>query len=522
MDPFIYRECRATITARIPDTADADLYPDRVLVQGRGTAHPQFQGGSVVFPEIGEYAIPQPVPVVIVDGELLVEVLAGDESVETQPLYLPVTVDERANQNWSWRLTFDFLTLGEYGEEVKHPPLSFPVEAGDGPLEISTVATPAIKTAGFVTRGAPGPGLQEITAENGELVFQWDNGKTASVPVPDAVEGPPGPMVDVTAGTVEVGATPTDFGVSVTGDGATRQINVMLPKPEKGDTGAPGADGEGATDSEMAARIANPATQTRATLDGAFVGSDSVRRLTTTSDADYTPSAGEAVFYTRPPNTFFTDFTTDPVGQTPAGWTPEWGGLRSWVVADRPYGSGGKVLHCTGASTGATGLRNSTMTHMHRASVQGEIAYRFRTTGGVGGVHAARHADGEDQSKTAIRGQFLAYGGEHGSMFVLRTTFEGAAGMNIGQTSPTTPVGVPVTPTPDVWWNIVWRWSGIWNWAKIWQAGTPEPSAWGISGHTGLFSDPGWVGLATQDWGAHYLDWIGMRSGPGPAPRGPM
>ena len=242
-DVFQYRECRATITARTPDTPDADQHPDRVLVQGRGTAHPQFQGGSVVFTEIGEYAIPQPIPVVIVDGELLVEVLSGDETVTTQPLFLPVTVDERANQNWSWRLVFDFLTLGEYGEEVKHPPLSFPVEAGDGPLEISTVATPVIKSQGFVTRGAPGPGLQEITAENGEIVFHWDNGNTASVPVPDAVPGPPGPMVDVTAGTVEVGATPTDFGVSVTGEGEARQINVMLPKPEKGDPGRDGIDG---------------------------------------------------------------------------------------------------------------------------------------------------------------------------------------------------------------------------------------------------------------------------------------
>ena len=186
MDPFIYRECRATITARIPDTPDADAHPDRVLVQGRGTAHPQFQGGSVVFTEIGEYAIPQPIPVVIVDGELLVEVLAGDESVETQPLFLPVTVDERANQNWSWRLTFDFLTLGEYGEEVKHPPLSFPVEAGDGPLEISTVATPVIKSQGFVTRGAPGRGITSITADGGVVTVEWEGGDDVQIPIPTA------------------------------------------------------------------------------------------------------------------------------------------------------------------------------------------------------------------------------------------------------------------------------------------------------------------------------------------------
>ena len=191
MEPFIYRECRATITARIPDTPDADAHPDRVLVQGRGTAHPQFQGGSVVFTEIGEYAIPQPIPVVIVDGELLVEVLAGDESVETQPLFLPVTVDERANQHWSWRLTFDFLTLGEYGDEVAHPPLSFPVEAGDGPLEISTVATPTIRHDGFITRGIRGAGITSITADSGVVTVEWEGGDDVTIPIPTAALATP-------------------------------------------------------------------------------------------------------------------------------------------------------------------------------------------------------------------------------------------------------------------------------------------------------------------------------------------
>ena len=242
-DVFQYRECRATITARIPDTPDADAHPDRVLVQGRGTAHPQFQGGSVVFPEIGEYAIPQPIPVVIVDGELLVEVLAGDESVETQPLFLPVTVDERANQNWSWRLVFDFLTLGEYGEEVKHPPLSFPVEAGDEPLEISTVATPVIKSQGFVTRGAPGPGLQEITAEDGEIVFQWDNGRSISVQVPDAVPGPPGdtgPPPYLATGETTVTDDPDEAALTISGATPNYRVDAVLPR---GPRGLPGDTG---------------------------------------------------------------------------------------------------------------------------------------------------------------------------------------------------------------------------------------------------------------------------------------
>ena len=243
MDAFIYRECRATITARIPDTPDADAHPDRVLVQGRGTAHPQFQGGSVVFTEIGEYAIPQPIPVVIVDGELLVEVLAGDETVTTQPLYLPVTVDERANQNWSWRLTFDVLTLGEHGEEVSHPPLSFPVEAGDGPLEISTVATPTIKNKGFVTRGAPGAGLQEITATNGEIVFQWDNGHSTTIDVPDAVPGPPGdtgPPPYLATGETTVTDDPEEAALTIRGATPNYRVDAVLPR---GPRGLPGDTG---------------------------------------------------------------------------------------------------------------------------------------------------------------------------------------------------------------------------------------------------------------------------------------
>ena len=253
MDPFIYRECRATITARIPDTVDADLHPDRVLVQGRGTCHPQFQGGSVVFTEIGEYAIPQPVPVVIVDGELLVEVLAGDESVETQPLYLPVTVDERANQNWSWRLTFDFLTLGEYGEEVAHPPLSFPVEAGDGPLEISTVATPAIKNSGFISRGPRGYRVTEVSAANGELVFAWEDGETATVPMPDAVQG---------VGVEGVQQTGPDRMVLTLTDGS-ESSPVVLPAGPPGPNTIPTAEA-------IAQQVTDPASPVRETLEQRF------------------------------------------------------------------------------------------------------------------------------------------------------------------------------------------------------------------------------------------------------------
>lgn len=197
MDPFKYREIVGTFTARLPDGGDSDQLPDRVPLNGYGTLRPNIRGTSIVFTEVGEFAVPRTRQVAIVDGELMVEVVDG-ESVILQPLFLEVTVDERANQEWSWTLTFDSLTIGDFGEEISHPALSFPVEDGDGPLELSTVATTVTRTANFVTRGAPGAGITDIIAANGQLEFEYSDGRVATVDMPDAVPGPPGKIPDLT------------------------------------------------------------------------------------------------------------------------------------------------------------------------------------------------------------------------------------------------------------------------------------------------------------------------------------
>lgn len=191
MDSFKYREIRGYFTARTPDTIDADYNPDQVPLNGNVTLVPQFQGGSVVFTEAGEFAIPRRLLAQIVDGHLMTEVSSGEESV-LQPVFLPVTVDDRANQKWSWRLVFDSLSIRKYGEEVTHPDLSFPVEDGVEPMNLSTVATAARQSGAFITRGAPGPGLQTIVVDDGELTFEYTDGRTTSIGMPEAVPGPPG------------------------------------------------------------------------------------------------------------------------------------------------------------------------------------------------------------------------------------------------------------------------------------------------------------------------------------------
>lgn len=246
MDPFKYREIRALLTARVPDSTDADANPDRVLLNGYGTARPYFRGGSIVFTEIGEFAIPRDIPVRIVDGHLMTEVLVGEETI-LQPLFLPVTVDERANpKGWSWRLTFEQLHIGESGEEVEHPTLSFPVEDGEEPLELSTVATAVVQTGAFVTRGAPGPGLQDISAANGEVVFAWDNGQKTTIAVPDAAPGPPGdagPPPFLATGVVTVTEDPAEAALTISGSTPNYRVDAVLPRGPRGLQGNPGAAG---------------------------------------------------------------------------------------------------------------------------------------------------------------------------------------------------------------------------------------------------------------------------------------
>lgn len=178
------REVQGYFTARIPDSGDADLNPDTVPLTGHVTFRPEYRK-PLVFP--GEHIVLESINAIIIDGQLMVEVVQ-DEDVVLQALHLPVTIDERANQTWSWTMRFHGMTLGNFGEQVDLPDRRFPIEPGSEPLDLSSVAG-TWSGGGLITRGAPGPGLQEITAVDGEIVFSWDNGRETTIGVPDAVPG---------------------------------------------------------------------------------------------------------------------------------------------------------------------------------------------------------------------------------------------------------------------------------------------------------------------------------------------
>ena len=153
-----YREISGLWSARVPDGPDSDQYPDTVLLEGHVTFEPQYRV-PLVYP--GEHIVIEPMHAVIHEGVLYGETVVGDD-VARGPLFLPVTVDENANQTWSWVAKFQGMRLGEYGEEVTLPSVRFQVPAGDDALDLSEVI-PVSQSGNTIT--LRGPGLSEEDAQ---------------------------------------------------------------------------------------------------------------------------------------------------------------------------------------------------------------------------------------------------------------------------------------------------------------------------------------------------------------------
>ena len=190
-----FRTLTGTFAAYVRDGSDPDITPDRELMNGRITFTPVFTGGVIAFPRLSppEFAHPKPINALIVDGEVKVEVGGSEtEAPVIQPLSLMVTVDDEATQVWSWRAEFDDVLLGSSDEYVKIPTWSFRVPDGVGPVDLTELVP--LKSGGSVdvTKGPRGAGLQNITAVDGQLVFEYTDGEETVIPVPEAVQGPPG------------------------------------------------------------------------------------------------------------------------------------------------------------------------------------------------------------------------------------------------------------------------------------------------------------------------------------------
>ena len=190
-----FRTLTGTFAAYVRDGSDPNITPDRELMNGRITFTPVFTGGVIAFPRLSppEFAHPKPINALIVDGEVKVEVGGSEtEAPVIQPLSLMVTVDDEATQMWSWRAEFEDVLLGSSDEYVNIPTWSFRVPDGTGPVDLTELVP--LKSGGTVdvTKGPRGAGLQNITAVDGQLVFEYTDGEETVIPVPEAVQGPPG------------------------------------------------------------------------------------------------------------------------------------------------------------------------------------------------------------------------------------------------------------------------------------------------------------------------------------------
>ena len=190
-----FREITGQFVAYVPDGPDPDIVPDRATFSGRVTFTPIFTGGLIAFPNFNppEFVRPERITARIIDGFVKVEVSAGeDEPTTQQSLSLMVTVDDEASQVWSWRADFEDMIITGTDEYVSVPSWSFRVPDGVGPVDLTELVP--LKSGGTVdvTKGPRGAGLQNITAVDGQLVFAYTDGQEATVPIPEAVQGPQG------------------------------------------------------------------------------------------------------------------------------------------------------------------------------------------------------------------------------------------------------------------------------------------------------------------------------------------
>ena len=190
-----FRTISGQFVGYVPDGTDPDINPDRETMNGRVTFTPVFTGGVIAFPELSppEFAHPEPISARIIDGFVQVQV-GTDDDVSMQPLSLMVTVDDEASQVWSWRAEFTNMRIGTGEVEVTIPSWSFRVPDGTGPVDLTELVPLKTSATVDVTKGPRGAGLQTITAQDGQLVFEYTDGEQATIPVPEAVQGPEGPQ----------------------------------------------------------------------------------------------------------------------------------------------------------------------------------------------------------------------------------------------------------------------------------------------------------------------------------------
>ena len=230
-DILRYREVRQRFSVRVADGPDEDDLPDMHTVSGVVTFTPKLErGDTLVYPE--EFVVPRPIVARVVAGELFANWISSDQE-PTRPLFLPVTVDSRADQSWAWEMEVSALYVDGAEFSIGLGSRTFQVPDGEDPLWLSSVV--GTYSRGVITtkgeRGASVVGGRDLG--DGTVVFLLSDGSET-----DPVGLPPGPAG---RGIVSVDDPDGDGTATVTySDGET----APLPLPP-GPAGPDGRDEDG-------------------------------------------------------------------------------------------------------------------------------------------------------------------------------------------------------------------------------------------------------------------------------------
>ena len=235
-----FRRVTGLFRAAMPDGPDEDYTPELEALNGQIEFIPRYRGGVIAYPHLDppEFVRPEPIQAVLQDGYVMTQVSVDEETV-IQPVELLVSDDDEATQSWQWEAVFRDIRVGRWGDEVSISPLRFTVPDEHGPLDLTEVV--GEKSGGTITvKGPRGAGLQEITATNGEIVFQWDNGHSTTIDVPDAVPGPrgdTGPPPYLATGETTVTDDPEEAALTIRGATPNYRVDAVLPRGPRGEKG---------------------------------------------------------------------------------------------------------------------------------------------------------------------------------------------------------------------------------------------------------------------------------------------
>lgn len=206
-----------------------------------------------------------------------------------------------------------------------------------------------------------------------------------------------------------------------------------------------------------------------------------------------------AVFFNRPGNLYYTDFSSLDVGVPPAGWSQPWHTEPTWQVVPVAGATGGKVLMVDPAAAPGAGKWSLLSWDALAADADAdvELLVRLRTT--QSDTYPMALIGRGSGDSTTFTGARL---GLHGSTSLQSTQFRAGAHF--------TGAAATVTSPALSWFYYRMRLEGDTQMIRYWKEGTPEPEAWGVLTTNTNLDDPGYIGfLMHQSNVARWeIDWV--------------